>query len=82
MTPYLACCFHHALEFALLVVFADQVADHVRSKTALRAQRQLFERNELRCRIDAPLQIVDRFKLRHLGADQAEYDDLAFWHVA
>jgi hypothetical protein len=46
----------HQFEFALLVVFADQVADDVRAKAALRAECQLLERQVFGRLTDAALE--------------------------
>jgi len=48
-----------------------QVADHVGREAALRADRELIERQDLRGFINAALECVDRLELRHLGADEA-----------
>lgn len=42
----------------------------------------MFEREVAGGFADSPLQIVDRFELRHLGTDQTEHHGLAPWHKA
>ena len=82
LTPHLPRRLGDQFELALLVVGAEQIADDVGGEAALRADRKLIERNELRRLVDPALEPVHRFHLRHLGADQAEHHDLAFRHEA
>src|SRR5262245_51307076 len=58
--PHLPCRLHHALELALLLVRTQQIADHIRGEAALRADRKLLERQDLRGFIDAALERLDR----------------------
>src|SRR5215470_12627429 len=80
--PYLPCRLHNALELALLLIRAEQVADHIRREAALRADRELIKRQDLRGFINAALECVDSLQLWHLGADEAQHDHLALRHEA
>ena len=51
--PNLTRGFDNALEFPLLVVLGDHVADNVRGESALRTERKLFEGNMF-CRLVNP----------------------------
>src|SRR5215467_656417 len=44
-----------ALEFAALHILRDRIAAKSAGEPALRGKAQIFQRNVLRCRVDAPL---------------------------
>src|SRR4051812_9244568 len=72
----------HALELALLVVLADEVADHVRAEAALRAYREALERDVLRSFFHLPRQLVEGFQFGNFGTYDSEHHDLVLWHEA
>jgi len=53
-----------------LVIFADEVADDIGLKAALRADGELFQRGVFAGFIDAPFEVIDFFQLRHFCAHQ------------
>src|SRR5882672_3072691 len=81
-SPNLARGLDYHLELALLVVLGDAVADHVGGEAALRAERELLERQVLRRLFDPAPQAVDGLELGHLGADEPQDADLALRKVA
>src|SRR5439155_6129628 len=81
-SPYLPGGLDHALQLALLVVFAHEVADDIGAEAALRAEGEVCKRDESRRFVDATLELVDRLEPRHLGAHQPEHDDLVSRHEA
>src|SRR5262249_25666764 len=64
-------------KLAALVVDSDRVADVVAGKPALRAQEELFERDELGGFIDPAFERVARLERRILAGEEAEDDALA-----
>src|SRR5687767_14072837 len=80
--PYLPGYLDHALELALLVVLADQVADRVGAEAALRAEGELLERQILCRLVDSLPQEIRAFQFRHLGAHQSQHHDLSLGHEA
>src|SRR5262247_2759743 len=67
-------------ELALLVVDGDLVTVVGARKAALGAQAEILERDVLRGRFDAALEIVLRLERGHLRADQPEHHLLALRH--
>src|SRR5262245_14657574 len=78
LPPHLPRGLDDDFEFSLLLIFADQVANHIGSKTALRADRQLVKRDVLGSLIEAALQRVDRLRSRDFRAHETEHNDLPF----
>src|SRR4030095_14531940 len=80
--PHLPRDLHHALELAPLLVLAELVAVVGAGKTALRRKAQVFERHELRRRVDLPFQDILVFQDAGFRRHQAEHHLLASRHEA
>ena len=64
MPPDRARGFDHAFELAFLIVLADQVSHDVGCESALRAERQSFERDVARSLFDPAPQLERRIAFR------------------
>jgi hypothetical protein len=69
-------------ELTPLIVLAERVAFHGRSKAALGTQGKVFERHVSRCFVDPAPYFVLALDLRELGAYEAEDDGFAAGHEA
>src|SRR5262245_39007279 len=78
LPPHLPRGLDDDFEFALLLIFTDQVAIHIGSKTALRADRQLVKRDVLGGLVEAALQRVERLRSGDFRAHESEHNDLPF----
>src|SRR5207253_5802789 len=76
-SPHLPRGLHDDFQLSFLIVFTDEIANHVRGKATLGADRELFQGNILACRLDPTLEVVDLFDFRYLGAHQSQNNDLA-----
>src|SRR5579862_5680654 len=68
------------LELPPLIIRAEQIADHVGGKAALRRDGELVEGQKFARLVDPSPQRVDGFELRHFGADEAEHHHPALRH--
>src|SRR6185369_9283708 len=78
--PYPPCRLHDALELAPLVFLAHEIADHVGSEAALRADGEPLERDVFGGLVHAPRQVVDSLQLGDFRADQPEHYHLVLGH--
>src|SRR6476646_8424698 len=69
------------LELLALIVWRQAVPFVSRSKAALRAHRQPFERDNRRRLPDSRLQIRLGLEPRHLRADQPQHDEAVVRHM-
>ena len=66
-----------SFSFCPLLLFGEDVALLGRGEAALRRQRELVERRELRGLVEPPLDVVLLLQRAALGGDEADHDDLA-----
>src|SRR5690348_14269985 len=78
--PHAARGVRHQAQLGPLVFFGEKVALRGGSKAALRAERQVFQRNMAGSFIYAPRQLIGILQLWALGAHQPEYNHLFFWN--
>ena len=64
------------------MVFREQVAFHGRSKTALRAEREILERHVLARFVDSSCEMIRRFHISQLAAHEAQDHRLTARHEA
>src|SRR6202008_946916 len=67
-----------ARELRLLLGVPERIALSRAAEAALRAQRELLDRRDLRRLVDAPGELIRRFHARALARDQAEDHALRF----
>src|SRR5262245_24499921 len=72
LSPYPSCRLAHPLELASFVLDGQVVSNDRRGKSALRAERQAFQRHKAARLRDATNEVFRRLHLRPLGADQSE----------
>src|SRR2546422_3390794 len=70
--PYLPRRIHHDLQLAPLLFLRKQIAGDARSEAALRAERELVERNEARGVADAPDELVRGLDVAGFRSDQPD----------
>src|SRR5262245_49082206 len=80
--PHLTRDLERQAELALLVVDGDLVTVVGAREAALGAQAEVLERDVLRGRFDAALEVVLRLERGHLRADEPEHHLLALRHEA
>src|ERR1700689_4017736 len=78
--PDLARGIDHELELAPLLVQGEQVARGDGSEAALSAEREIFEWDEMRGFVNAPAQVVRRFKLWKFRGDKPQHNAFAARH--
>jgi hypothetical protein len=77
--PDLARGVRYELELGPLLILGEEIPFCGGSKAALRADREIFQRNEARGFINAAREVVRRFQAWQFRADQSEHDGLSFW---
>src|SRR3954447_14769351 len=78
-TPHQAGCLENAFELPPLIVLRDHDVIET-AKSALRAQRKLFDRQILRCLVDPPLEQFERLQIGSLGRHQAKHRNFSLRH--
>src|SRR5215471_21579543 len=76
LTPHLIRDFDGEAELGPLLLLGEDVALFRRGEAALRGERELLERRELRGFLEAALDVVLLLELAELRGDDADHDDL------
>src|SRR5688572_21947220 len=82
LAPYLARGVDHELHLRFLLGEAEPAALLVAGEAALRAHRQVFQRNETRSAVDFLPQVAFAFERRDFRRYHAQHHALAFRYVA
>src|SRR4051812_22231724 len=76
VAPYFAGDLDRQPKLRPLLILGQDIALLGRRETALRRQRELFERRELRGFVETPLDVVLLFQRTGLRGDDADHDNL------